>query len=241
MQKILIAENLSPLLMQRDSPFRRADAQVFTARTNDDVLRVHIEEQVNLIVSRPDLPGAAAEEVFAAIRQGKSLRTVSILLICEDTVLQKEQCRLCGANTIMTNPVNPARLQEQMQQHLLIAHRQSYRIVLNVAVDGRFRNTSFLCRMENISSSGMFIRTGLNLSLGEGISCSFYLPEGTKVVAQGEVVRVVKQTTGSNEQRYGIRYTNIAEDVRARIDAYIQKEEGYRLSTAPDLPSLSVS
>jgi CheY-like chemotaxis protein len=234
MQKILIAETLKPLLMQRDSPFRRADAQVFTASTNDELLRVHIEEEVNLIVSRLDLPGASAEQVFSIIRQGRALRKVSIMLICEATVLQKERCRHCGANTIMTVPVDPARLQVQLQQFLTIALRQSYRVVLNVVVDGRFRNRSFLCRTENISTAGMLIRTDLGLSPGEGVSFSFYLPEGTKVVAHGEVVRIVKQAAGSDEQCYGIKYTNIAEDARARIDAYVKKEEGYRFTASPD-------
>jgi hypothetical protein len=63
----------------------------------------------------------------------------------------------------------------------------------------------------------------VDLSPQSCISCSFYLPDGTKVNTQGEVVRVLKQA-GSNETLYGIRYTNIAAESKAKIEAYVTRE-----------------
>lgn len=235
MQKILIAEDVKPLLLRQESPIIRADIQVFTVTTNDDLLRTHIEENVNLIVSRPDLSGAGAEEVFTIIRQGRTLRKVSIVLICEDNALQQAVCRRCGANTVLTLPVDPVQLQEKARQYLAIAARQAYRVVLNVAVDGKFRNQQFLCRSENISATGVLIRADLDLVAGEGISCSFYLPEGTKITSHGEVVRIAQQSAEMKEKLYGVRFTNISRGAQALIDAYVKKkDEEHRCSTALD-------
>ncbi len=234
MQKVLIAQDLKPLLMQGESLLYRADIAVFTAATNDEVLKTHIEEVVNLIVTKPDLPGTGIENIFDIIWQSEYLRAVDLLMVCEDDVVQKKRCRNCGAETILTAPLDPVLLQEKVLQFLDISPRKAYRVVLNVAVEGKFKNRPFLCRTENISAAGMLIGTEIDLVPGDKISCSYYLPDEMKVVAHGEVVRVVKHTGESKEKLYGIRYTKIASDVKAKIEAYVKKTQENRLSTAPN-------
>jgi c-di-GMP-binding flagellar brake protein YcgR len=96
-------------------------------------------------------------------------------------------------------------------------------VLLKVSVDGKFNNQHFLCHTVNISVSGALIRAELDLSIGNFISCSFYLPDGTKVNAQGEVTRVLKQE-GSDETLYGVRYINIPAESKAKIEAYVKKD-----------------
>jgi len=241
MQKVLIAQDLKPLLMLGESFIDRADIATFTAATNDELLKIHIEENVNLIITKRDLPGAGLESIFDIIRRGKQLKEVLVIMACEDNVALREHCRECGANAVLSMPVEPALLHEKVRQFLAVEPRQSYRVLLNVAVEGKFRNQTFLCHMDNMSVTGMRIRTVLDLAVGEGLSCSFYLPDGTRVGAHGKVVRSIAQPAGAKEKLYGIRFTDLAADVKTAIREFIQKELRYKLASSgfpgPVLPS----
>ncbi len=237
MQKVLIAQDLKPLLMQSDSPFNREGITVFAAATNDEVLKTHIEEIVNLIVTRPDLPGTSIENIFDIIWQSESLRGVSLLMVCEDNSIQKKRCKNCGAETILVEPLDHVLLQEKVRKFLDVSPRKAYRVVLNVSAEGKFQSRLFSCHTENISSAGMLIGTEIDLSLGDRISCSYFLPDETKVVASGEVVRVIKTGEVSKEKLYGIRYTTITSDVREKIETYVRKVRTDSFVSAPDSKS----
>jgi DNA-binding response OmpR family regulator len=223
MQKVLFSKELISIAMPGENLLNRADIKVFTADTADDILKIHIEETLNLIVTSHDLPGTRNEAIFDIIWQSQHLKKVLVVMICEDNVSHRARCKRYGAHAILTMPVDPGLLQEKVREFLNIARRQAYRVILNVSVDGKFNGKPFLCHTENISASGALIRTELDLSTGNRISCSFYLPDGTKVNTQSEVVRVMKQT-GSNETLYGIRYIRIPAESKAEIEAYVKKD-----------------
>jgi CheY-like chemotaxis protein len=224
MQKVLLANDLKPVLMEEDSFLKRGDITVFFASSNDEMLSLHIEKKMDLIVTKLDMPGHRSEEVFDIIRQSKQLSDVLTILLCEDTVTGLERCKRCGPSAIVALSEAPARLAEKVRQFLNVAPRRSYRVILNVIVEGKFRNRPFLCRMENISSSGILIKTDLELMTKDVISCSFYLPDGTSVAAIGEVARTVQFSGGTQEKLYGVKYTSIEPGAQAAIEAYVEKE-----------------
>jgi CheY-like chemotaxis protein len=228
MQKILISNDLKPQLTQAESFLRRTDISVLFASTNDELLKIHIEENVNLIVTRLDMPGHRSEEIFDIIRQSRKLRDVLTIIVSDDDVKNLERCRRCGAGAVLTMPVDPVQLTLKAQEFLNVAPRQSYRVLLNVTVEGKFKSRPFLCRTENISTTGMLIRTDLDLARNDVMSCSFYLPDGTKVAASGEVVRTVHPSAESAEKLYGINYTTIGPGVKSAIEAFVERELRYK-------------
>jgi DNA-binding response OmpR family regulator len=223
MQKILFSNDLIPIVMKGENLFNRADIKVFSAATADNILKVHIDETLNLIVTTPGLPGTRCEDIFDIIWQSQHLKKVLVIMTCEDNSFHRSRCKRCGAHAVLTAPVDPDLLQEKVRQFLNIARRQAYRVALKVSVDGKFNDQHFLCLTENISASGALIRTELDLSPGNLISFSFYLPDGTKISSQSEVVRVMKQT-GSDVTLYGIKYTKIPAESKAKIEAYVKKD-----------------
>jgi DNA-binding response OmpR family regulator len=223
MQKVLLSKDLISIVMRDENVLNRADIMFFTAATTDDILKIHIEETLNLIVTMLDLPGTRSEAIFDIIWQSQSLKEVLVIMICEDNVPHRARCKQCGAHAILTMPVDPELLQEKVRQFLNISRRQAYRVILKVSVEGKFNDQPFLCLTENISATGALMRAELDLSPGNCISISFYLPDGTKVNTQGEVVRALKQAR-SNETLYGIRYINIPEESKAKIEAYVKKD-----------------
>jgi PleD family two-component response regulator len=62
MKKVLLADDLKSLLTEKSSFLDRADFAVFTASTNEEMLKIHRKEKADLIVTRLDLPGIKSED-----------------------------------------------------------------------------------------------------------------------------------------------------------------------------------
>jgi c-di-GMP-binding flagellar brake protein YcgR len=169
------------------------------------------------------MPGLRTEELFTIIRQTPDLQHVSILMLRDDTIGQRELSKQCKCNAVMVMPVAPEVLHQKTQELLNVPTRQAYRVVLNVAVDGKFGNKPFMCRMENISAAGMLIKTEQKFALGTTISCSFYLPHGTRVSTQGEVVRAVAQDAQQTTDLYGIKFTDTHDEDKKAIERFIAR------------------
>jgi hypothetical protein len=221
MKKVLLTNDVKALTAGKSSFLDRADIMVFTAATNAEVLKVHRDEGVSLIVTHLDTPGIKSEVLYETIRNSEALRDVSTILVCNDTLTQRERSKACRTNAVFTMPVDVTLLHIKMQELLSIAPRISYRVALAVAIQGKFKDRPLPFLTENISVSGMLIRTEEPLSKGDGIFFSFFLPDGKHVSGYGEIKRVV-QTVGMNDfHLYGIRFTNIAPDLQAAIEAVV--------------------
>jgi response regulator RpfG family c-di-GMP phosphodiesterase len=224
MKKVLIATDLKRRYMEQDRILDRAHIKVFTAETNDELLKIHGEEKVDLIVTKLDMPGIRSEEFFATIRQRKDLREALTLLLCEDTPALRERCKQCNATVVLFMPVDVSLLHEKVHQLLHMAARQAYRVTLTVAVEGKSKNRSFLYRTENLSATGVLVKAEEVFAQGDRISLSFFLPDGTHVIAHGDVARVMKQAAAPNACLYGIKFTDIDPGAQAARDAFIKKE-----------------
>jgi CheY-like chemotaxis protein len=223
MIKILLSDDLKNLCLENNNFRHRANLKVFTAGTNDAILRLHQEEKIDLIVTQLDLPGIASEELFSIIRASEELRDVSTIIICRDTLAHRERCKQCNANAVFTMPVDSALLHFKIQQFLNVAPRKSYRAVLAVAIEGRFKNRPQPFWTENISSSGMLIKTREPLSKGAGTFFSFFLPNGTHVSGYGEITRIVRSSTEPDMFQYGIKFTDIEPNVKTAIESVVKK------------------
>lgn len=230
MKKILTAKDMQPLLVEENSFLNRGDIKILTAGTNDEILKLHREEKADLIVTKLDTPGIGSDEFCDILRQRPELREVVTVIICDDRVAEGEQPRQCGAGEVLVIPVDRALLHRKVQQALAVAPRWSYRVTLNVAVEGKLKNRPFLFRTENISATGTLIRAEEALAPGDRIALSFYLPDGTRVSAQGEIVRLVSQ--GAGPGLYGIKFTDIAPGVKASIESFVEKKYGARPQAA---------
>lgn len=221
--KILIPDSLTELLLRKGSFFDRYDIELFEAATSDEVLKIHYAEKLDLLIIRLDMPGMRTEDLFSEIRNSQQLRSVSSILVCRDRLTDRQRCSSCGANAIFTLPVDIDLFQIKVQQLSNIAPRKSYRAILAVAIQGKFRNKPSPFWTENISASGMLIRSGEPLAQGEGIFFSFFLSDGTHVAGYGEISRVLQITQFPTMYHYGIRFTNIAPEVLEAIKKTVGK------------------
>lgn len=224
MKKILIAQGLKPLMMTAMNFLRRSEIAVFTAETNDEILKSHVAEHAQLIVTTLDTPGLACETLVHTIRRGETMRNVSILLLCDGTPAQRERCDRCGANAVVTKPVDHVLFARKVQELVDVAPRRFYRVGLNISIDGTRNERPLAFSLQNISTRGMLIRSGESLAQGESIACSFYLPDGKHLSATGKVIRVVKPASDIATSHYGVRFESLAPDAEYAIAAFIEKK-----------------
>jgi len=238
MKKIVIAQDLQPLMMRILDFLHRSDIEVVAAATNETILKYHIENNANLIISNPGLPGLAMETLVHIIRRSEAMRKVSILLVCENLPGHRERAIRCSVNAVMTNPVDPVRLAEKVQLLLDVPPRRAYRVSLNVDVDSNHRRRSILCHSENISIGGMLIKTSENLDCGDRIECSFYLPDGHRIKTTGDIARSLKQPASAISNLYGIRFQSLPQDSRSAIAAFVEQEMHRQSSSGGSSPTL---
>ncbi len=225
LKKILVARELKNLLTEKNNFLERAGITTFTATSSDEILRMHRKENADLIVTQLDMPGIKTEELFTIIRNSEGLRDVSTIIICKDTLAQRDRSKRCNANAVFTMPVDAPLLHIKVQQFLNVAPRKSYRAALAVAIQGRFKDRPMPFWTENISSRGMLFKSGEQLSKGDGVFFSFYLPDGTHVSGYGEIARVDKPATDPDAFLYGIKFTNVDPGVQSAIEAVVEKIE----------------
>jgi DNA-binding NarL/FixJ family response regulator len=223
MKTIVIAKDLHPLFMSAVHFLHRSDITVHTAATADELLTTHFEHHAVLLVTRLDLPGIHCETMISVIRRNEALKSVSILVLYTDDPVQRARSARCGANIVMAMPADPGVLATHVSQLLSVEPRRTYRVVMNMAAHGVHQNRPFLCKSENISPKGLLIRTTEVLAPGSRIACSFYLPDGTHVSADGDVARVIKQGFGDEAHHYGVRFISIAPEAEASISSFVHK------------------
>lgn len=225
MKKILLPPDIITLLVHQENFLNRADLQIFTADSHEEVLEIHRSENLNLIINHFTTLGMSSEHFCSTIRADKDLSRVSVILICPKINEDMEISARCKANAIMTKPVDPAALLGKAWELLNIPCRAGYRVLMNVTIDGTFGNSSFFCRLINISTSGMLVKTEQVLARGDKMECSFFLPSGIQIKTTAEVVRKHEsRDNGTGDFKYGVKFTKMAAHDKRALEGFIQKK-----------------
>lgn len=231
MKKVLIGQDIHKTLRQKNSFLDRTDVKIFTATSNDEALKIHRKERVHLIIAELDMPGMqgmSTEKLFSLIRKDSELRSVSVLIICPNSPAAIEQSSRCGANAVLLRPVDPAMILSKAQQLLEIASRETYRVLVavegNAIIHGNPLNTTFFCRSQNISTTGMLIETDKTLAQGDHVVCSFFLPDSIRIQATGEIVRILPQASEAEAKRYGVKFSILTSEARQALESFVDKK-----------------
>jgi hypothetical protein len=129
--------------------------------------------------------------------------------------------RRYGVDAIILKPIKPSFLLAKAKQLLDIPWRETYRMLLEVVVDGKVDDGTASCRSLDIGPQGILMETTRFFTPGERVVCSFVLPDGTIVRAKGEVVRDLPTEPGSHANRYGVQFHDLVPDERRAIEAFL--------------------
>ncbi len=175
---------------------------------------------LHLIIAHLDLPGMSAELMCSRIRDDAVPRSVQIIMVCANNRTAIEQASRCRPNAVILRPVNTGILLSRAQQLLAVVWRETFRISITVTVQGNEKGGTFSCRSRDISLSGMLMETEQKLEKGDCISCSFVLPDSTKIMATGEIVRAMNGR-GVVMNHYGVQFVQMSAESRNALEKFI--------------------
>ncbi len=222
MKKILLEQEISRVLRERDSFLDRSDMKVFTAASNDEVLQLHRAERMDLIILDLGMPGIATEKLCFSIRKDPELRNVLIIVVCACNRSEMARALHYGADAVLLKPLKPPLLLAKAKQLLDIRWRQSYRVPLRVSVEGEAGNKAFSCRSLDIGPTGILMETTQTFTNDQAVVCSFTLPDATHVRVAGKIVRILDQAAGSPLNQYAVRFLDITADHQRAIEHYLE-------------------
>jgi CheY-like chemotaxis protein len=224
MKKILLVDDIAIFVDKEKSILSRADFKIYTATSGEEALEIHKAENMDMIVTDLDMPGISGDKLCSIIRQDDRLKHVSVIIVCNNSATDLARIARCQTNAYITKPIRPVEFLEKVSKLLDIPERQSYRVLLKVKIKGKSKAEAFFCTSQNISVTGLLIESDKILEKGDIISCSFFLPKSECIVADAEVMRVVKKE--NNVCQYGVRYLDINPKFRGAIDSFIKSKSG---------------
>lgn len=217
-KKVLFTKGLASELLVKSSFFDRASVSLFAVDSAQEVLHIHREVQLDLIVTGLNLPGGACEDLCKSIRASQEFRNVSVIIIGRDNPEDRERSELCRANAFFIAPVDIQLFQQKVRQLMEIAPRNSYRTALAVGIQGKFKDKPMPFSTINVSASGMLIESEERLSKGEKLFFSFYLRKGTHISGYGQIARISQITRVPLRFQYGVTFTDIDPDAKAALE-----------------------
>ena len=221
MKKILIDLKISAMLLEKKSFLNRGEMRLFTAASNDEALAIHRAERVDLIITDYDAPGISTEQFCSLIRKDPALLQVSIIMVCTCDTVQMSRIRRYGVDAIILSPIKPSFLLAKAKQLLHLSWRETYRVLLDVSVDGTASNETFSCRSLDISPQGILVETTSIFALGERLICTFVLPDTAQIRAKGVVTRNLPTEPGSHVNLYGIHFQDLTPDEIKAIENFL--------------------
>ncbi len=232
MKKIVIEQDINTILRKKNTFLDRADMRVFTATSTDEVLQIHRTVRADLVIINFDMPGMSIEQLCSLLRADAEPGAVSIIMVCKNTKSALKQSSHCKADAVITRAFKPAQLLAQTKTLLNLSWRETYRVLLNVAIEGAVSTNHFVCNSLNISLAGMLIETTQTFNQGDRLSCSFFLPNLTQIHVTGEIVRTFQPVPGVHANWYGVHFLNLPPDAVKTLEAFIDANAS-KSRTAP--------
>jgi len=190
-----------------------------------------------LLVGFP-LPDMDLDEFLVEIRRKESLTRHTPVLVLTTEARQKEAEKRFigkGANRVVPISTSAERLQSVVSDLMEVAPRVGARVMASLEVQLEEGTTLAMCQTENVSSTGMLVRTQVGYPIGTRLSFEFPLPsDGRPVKGEAEVVR--HTLLGREKVRgVGARFLSFSGDGQKRFRDYLEslvkraKEEASRV------------
>jgi Tfp pilus assembly protein PilZ len=151
------------------------------------------------------------------------------VVLCPDEKITEYKPYLSkGVSALFPLSAPPANLETALGAILQVAPRVETRIMVRLSAKVHQMASKHLCQVTNISRSGMFVATNLNLPSGCEVTFELLLP-GQPMTVTGEA-RVARQTLGAGNRTngLGLSFVSFKMDGRARLDAFLHSTDGVK-------------
>lgn len=189
----------------------RVGADVFRARTIDEVRTLARAVGPQLVMVDRDLPGV--RKLIEELRQEPVTHNRSLAVLARGAFQGVELELLeAGANTVLRLPPD-AGWDDRVQRLLKVASRQEVRLPIRLATGAStgLDSGDAASHATNISANGMLLETALGLRVGQYLSFTLDLEGGGRVAGRGRVTRQ------AGPGRFGVEFVDLDETSRDAI------------------------
>ncbi len=176
-----------------------------------------------LLVGFPIADMGMEEFLREVRRKDAPNRRTPVLLLTDPASVEDAQGLIGkGANRVVPTTITAQALQAAVSGLLEVAPRLGIRVMASLEIHLDEGKSLAVCQTENISSTGMLIRTLVGYPMGTRLRFEFNLPLDPRTV-RGEA-EVVRHTLKGREsiQGVGVRFVSFEGDGERRFEAYLK-------------------
>ncbi|MGD9252831.1 MAG: PilZ domain-containing protein [Holophagae bacterium] len=222
----VLAAGLERVAFERLAPFLRRDAlSVEWVATPEAGVPMAWENKYDVILFDANPGQRPLERVVRDVRsEASSSRGASILVLAQpDQVDAARALKSRGVNRVMLVSDPPQMIREQMASLVQISPRADVRLATNIQTALGNTGREFLCQTENLSMTGMLVRTHHRPQLGSQMVFKIHIGDGNDpIMGHGELVRHATRDQGSHDG-VGIRFLSFIADGAARLEKFLSR------------------
>lgn len=238
----MITTNSKNVLLADDSVFFRtklsailieAGHKIWFASDGNEVIKSIEEgtEKVDLLILDLQMPNVDGFAVLEWISKSRFSGTFPILVVTgvyePDEVVERLQ--KLGAKGLMSKGFTPEQVLYRVNMLLfpdMAVTRANGRVPISVPVDFTLTDESYTGFILNISTSGLFLHTRMDMLPGSEIELKFLIPTATKVITAKTTVAwaTPSSATKSLFGGAGLKFTKISNEDGELIREYVNDE-----------------
>jgi hypothetical protein len=219
-----LAAGLERMAFERLAPFLRRDAlSVDWVATAEAGVSMAWKNQYDVILIDGNPGQWPLERVVRDVRsQASSSRGASILVLAQPGQVDAARAlKSRGVNRVMLVSDPPQIIREQMASLVQISPRAEVRLATNLETALGNTGRELFCQTENLSMTGMLVRTRHRPQLGSQVVFKIHIGDGNDpIMGHGELVRHATQDQGSHDG-VGIRFLSFVGDGADRLEEFL--------------------
>lgn len=193
--RILLVDDLLPLLEMHRRYLRRTTCRVLTARTGAETVSLCRLERPDLVFLDATLPDQSGIETCRILKGDPALRPIPVVLLATEEL--REACMSSGCQAVLLKPVSQEAFLGQVRRFVRLLERQELRVPASLRVTFTVGRRTYAAFTRDVSPRGVFLKTSRLFAPGTRVVLSIALPSGP-VGAEGEIRRIVEKRAGSH-------------------------------------------
>ncbi len=178
-----------------------------------------------VLIVRYPLPDMDLVELLQGVRRegNPNLRSSIVLLSPQESVREAESFIGRGANRVVGLEEADAKIQSMISGLLNVAPRKAARFMARMEIKiGDGTKDMIICQTENLSHSGMLLRTDRRYDEGTKIQFEFELPNDHRPILG--LAEIMRHTMIGRDQvgGLGVKFISFAGDSQRRFQSYIE-------------------
>ena len=220
----IIAIGIERAVFERLAPVLRRDQfDVDWIPTLEAALILVTEQPFDILILNAAPFGEPLENVLGKIRSHESASSGAVVMVLgkPDGLDRARALKGRGVNQVMLASDPPEMIRERIANLLEVAPRAKLHLPIKLEATVGKKDKKLFCQTENLSSSGMLVRTRHQPELGSTVAFSIQLSENAGTIfGHGEMVRHSAPEVGGIDG-VGIRFLSISGNGAQRLENHL--------------------